>query len=389
MKLFHLSDLHIGKMLGSYDIADIQLDVFNQIIEAVRTEKPDAIIIAGDVYDKSAPSGDAFDLFNVFLNMLGELSPRVPAFIISGNHDSNLRLNYASSFLEKQEIYVAATVPMSEEDHLKKVTLTDECGAVNFYLMPFVKPADAKNLFGEDKQIITYDEAFAAILEREEVDYAKRNVLVAHQFFVGSGTEPVRRDSEMRYISVGGIDSVDVSHVVDFDYVALGHIHTAQKIGKEHIRYSGTPVKYSLSEVEDSKGITVVELGDKGTEPVIGFIPLKMKYDLRKLRGTFAEITAMANDEIKKDFVSITLTDEEAILDVKNRLLDFYDRVFDVTYDNPRTRALLTHDCDESFEDDIPALFNEFFTEQNGRPVNEKEQEIMLDVISKIMEWQN
>lgn len=383
MKFFHVSDLHIGKLLGSYDITEIQLDVFNQIIEAVKNEKPDAIIMAGDIYDKSAPSGDAFELFNTFLNMFDELEDKPTVLIISGNHDSTLRLNYASTFLKKHKIYIATALPATEDEHIEKVVLSDANGDVNFYLLPFVRPADARNLFPEDVKIATYDDAFMKILGREAVDYQARNVLVAHQFFMASGSETKRCDSEVRYISVGGIDSVDISHVEKFDYVALGHIHTSQKVGREHIRYSGTPVKYSVSEAADEKSITVVELGEKGEKAGISFIPLKMKHDVRKIRGTFDEVIAMAG-EGDDDYVSITLTDEDSIFNVKERLNEFYSHILDVTFDNTRTRALMVNDTEDGEKTDVLSLFNDFYLEMNGNPLDEKQLEFMTKIVSEL-----
>lgn len=384
MKLFHLSDLHIGKMLHMYDMSDIQRDVFGQIINAAKKEKPDAVLIAGDIYDKAAPSGDMFDLFNDFLVEFSQIDPQIPVLIISGNHDSNLRLNYASSFIEKDKIYIAATLPTEQSEHLKKIEIEDEDGKVNFYLLPFTKPADAKNLLGEECNIRTYDDAVAAMLEREEIDFSQRNVLVAHQFFVSGGDAPERRESELKFISVGGIDSVDICHVDQFDYVALGHIHSSQKIGKDYIRYSGTPIKYSVSEAEDEKSITVVELGKKGSVPKISYIPLKMKHDVKKLRGTMNEILDMATDELKDAYVSITLTDEEVLFRPKDRLSEVYNHIIEVQIDNTRMNALLRHDSAESEDTDPVVLFHEFFQEMNGQPMSDKEQELLLDVINSI-----
>ena len=386
MKLFHLSDLHIGKMLHMYDMSDIQRDVFGQIINAAKKEKPDAVLIAGDIYDKAVPSGDAFDLFNDFLVEFSQIDPQIPVLIISGNHDSNLRLNYASSFIEKDKIYIAATLPTEQSEHLKKIEIEDEDGKVNFYLLPFTKPADAKNLLGEECNIRTYDDAVAAMLEREEIDFSQRNVLVAHQFFVSGGDAPERRESELKFISVGGIDSVDICHVDQFDYVALGHIHSLQKIGKDYIRYSGTPIKYSVSEAEDEKSITVVELGKKGSAPKISYIPLKMKHDVKKLRGTMNEILDMATDELKDAYVSITLTDEEVLFRPKDRLSEVYNHIIEVQIDNTRMNALLNHDSAESEDADPLTLFHEFFQEMNAQPMSDKEQELLLDVINSIMQ---
>lgn len=386
MKIFHISDLHIGKQLHLYDIAEIQQDVLEQIVEAARRERPDAVVIAGDIYDRAAPSGEAFRLFDTFLNALGALEPQPAVMIISGNHDSGLRLKFASSFLERHRIHIAAILPEREEEHLKKIVLTDDEGEVSFYLLPFVRPADARNLFGDSREIRTYDDAVAAMLEREDIDYSRRNVLAAHQFFVAGGVGPECRDSELKYISVGGIDSVDVRHVERFDYVALGHIHTAQKIGGEHIRYSGTPLKYSVSEAADRKGITVAELGKKGESPKISFLPLTMKRDVRKLRGTLEDVIAMSDSELKDAYVSITLTDEKVLFRPRERLEEFYSHIVEILVDNVRTRALLHSDGPEQEESSPLVLFDEFYREMNGQPMSDVEEAVLCDCVDKVRE---
>lgn len=388
MKIFHISDLHIGKRLHLFDLSQVQRDVFNQIIEAAKRERPDVIVIAGDVYDKSSPSGEATKLLNEFFNELADIELQIPVLVISGNHDNNLRLNYASSFLEKHNIYISAVLPQNEEEYLKKITFYDEYGEVHFYMMPFVKPEDAKNLLGKESDIHTYDEAFAAILNRELIDYSKRNVLIAHQFFVSNGNEPDKRDSEMRYISVGGIDSVDTCHIEQFDYVALGHLHTSQHIGKPYIRYSGTPLKYSVSESKDKKSITVVTLKEKGSQPDITFIPLYMNPDLKKLSGTLQEVIAMSNEYLKEDYVSITLTDEESLFRPKDRLDDFYNKIIEVIIDNTKTKKFVYHDVDEKFsEEDNPLeIFCEFYQEMNGQPISEDEKTILVEILKEVKE---
>lgn len=385
MKIFHISDLHIGKRLNLFDLLEVQKNVLNQIIKAARTEQPDVIIIAGDIYDKSSPSGEAIRLLSEFFSELADIEPQISILIISGNHDSNLRLNYAASFLAKHSIHICAALPQNKEEYIKKMTFSDRYGDIYFYMMPFVKPEDAKNLLGKEANIHTYDEAFAAILDREVIDYSKRNVLIAHQFFVSKDSEPDKRDSELRYICVGGIDSVDTSHVEQFDYVALGHLHTSQYIGKTYIRYSGTPLKYSVSEAKDSKSITVVTLKEKNSEPEITFIPLYMNPDLKKLKGTLNEVIAMADEQLKEDYVSIVLTDEDSLFRPKDRLGDFYNRIVDVTIENTRTKKLSYSDIDEKFnEEDNPIdIFCEFYQEMNGQPISQDEKKIMTDILKE------
>ena len=242
MKVFHISDLHIGKQLYAYSLREEQEDILHQIVEQAAIHRPDAILIAGDIYDKSVPSGEAYEIFDHFLNEIASLDPQIPVCMIAGNHDSALRLKYASSFLERQKIVVSTMIPTTEEEHLRKVILQDEYGEVAVYLLPFLKPGQARVLF-PGQEITDYDMAVRKVLEREEIDFTKRNILVAHQFFVGGNGEVERCDSELMYLSVGGIDSVHTDMVEAFDYVALGHIHGEHPVGKAHIRYSGTPLK--------------------------------------------------------------------------------------------------------------------------------------------------
>lgn len=415
MRFFHLSDLHIGKQLHAYDLTETQVDVMTQVIEAAKTYRPDAILIAGDIYDKAAPSGEAFRLFDSFLRQLSDLEPKIPVMIISGNHDNNLRLSYAGAFLEKEQIYVSANLPQREEEHLSKIVLSDPWGNVNFYLLPFTKPADARNFLresegeypseeAEDKNIAqkdemteqtesegtekenpvrTYEEAVKFFLDREHINTEERNVLLAHQFFVAGAEEPERRDSEIRYLSIGGLDSVSTEVVEDFDYVALGHIHKAQKVGSEKIRYSGTPMKYSVSEASDEKCITMVTLEEKGKLQVEK-IPLVLHPDVLCLKGTLEELIARGKDHPCDDYVSIILTNEESLVRPKDRLAEFYSRILEVQIENSRTLHFLQRDSEEQEDENMLTLFQEFFREMNQRPLNEEETEIVEQVIAKL-----
>ncbi len=384
MKLFHISDLHIGKQLHLHDMANIQRKMLHQIVEHAKRERPDGILIAGDIYDKSAPSGEAFAIFDEFLKEVNELNPQIPVFLIAGNHDSQLRLQYASRFLEKEKIYISAMPPQSEEEWLKKITLEDTYGPVHIYLLPFVKPSDGKNFFREEKEIRTYDDAVAAFLEREQIDTRERNVLVAHQFFTSGAVEPERRESEMRYISVGGIENVSTRHVEDFDYVALGHIHTCQKIGHPYIRYSGTPLKYSVSEANDQKGITVVTLLEKGKEAKIEFIPLMMEPDVKKIKGTLAEVIEMYDEKLREDYVSITLTNEEMLFRPKDRLQEFYHHILEVNFENRRTKALLQKEVVDVTQENPLELFADFYQDMNGQPMSEAEERVIKEILENL-----
>ncbi|MCF0106917.1 MAG: exonuclease subunit SbcD [Holdemanella sp.] len=260
MKLFHLSDIHLGKQLnGGMSLLEEQEYMINQILEQARIHKPDVIIFAGDIYDKSNPSAQTHQLYNDFMNQLDDLN--IPVLMIAGNHDSPERLNIGSLFMAKRNIYISTSLPETEDDHLMKITLKDDYGNINFYLLPFMKTGHAKRFNGD---ISNYTEAIQFMLDREPIDFNQRNVLISHQFYISNGKKPELRDSETIIQSIGGLDEVDVEAVKNFDYVALGHIHSNQCVGYEHIRYCGTPLKYSSSEANDQKVIQVVNIKEKG-----------------------------------------------------------------------------------------------------------------------------
>lgn len=383
MRIFHISDLHIGKQLYGYSLREEQAHILQSIIACAREYRPDVLIIAGDIYDKAAPSAEAYDLFNQFLNNLSELTEQMPVLIVAGNHDNGARLQYASDFLERSHIYVSAKAP-TEGEALRQLVLQDDYGAVHFYLLPFIRPRDVRHLFDEGV-VTSYDSAVQAVLEREQIDYGQRNVLVAHQFFVAGETAPVLCESEQSSFSVGGIDSVDVRHVQQFDYVALGHIHGPQKIGGDHIRYSGTPLKYSVSEARHQKGITLVTLGEKGTPPQIELLPLVALRDVRTLQGTLAEVLAQA-EQVVDDYVSITLTDEEPLYRPKDQLEELYHHILEVRLDNRRIRQKLSTDL--SCEEHLQPLeaFQAFYQEMNGQPLRGEEWQLMADIIAAAAE---
>lgn len=385
MKIFHISDLHIGKQLKYYSLKESQEKVLGDIIKAAKNQRPDVIIIAGDIYDRSVPSGEAYEIFNDFLNGLAGLEEKIPVLIIAGNHDNAMRLHYASAFLEKQRIYVSVKPPENDEEHLKKIVLEDQYGKVNFYMLPFTKPGYVRWMF-EEAEIVDYNRAIREIIAREKIDYSERNVLVAHQFFVSKDKEPEKSDSELSYISVGGIDSVEIEWVRKFDYVALGHIHGAQHIGEEHIRYSGTPLKYSVSEENHNKAITVVTMGEKGTENQYDSISLIADKDVRSVKGKIEDIMAMATEKNRFDYVSITLTDEDNIYRPRDILEEKYKNILEVKVENKRTQSKIENvDGDEKILNPLEA-FREFYQEINGQPLSRDEEEFFLEVMNQARE---
>lgn len=376
MKFFHLSDLHIGKQLHFYSLKEEQEAVLNEILSYAEEIKPKAIVIAGDVYDKSVPSAEAVAVFDGFIRKASKLGLAV--LLISGNHDSPERLEFASTLLEKEKLYIGGIPPQREEDHLKKVVFKDEWGEVCFWLLPFLKPSYVRGLFGEES--VSYTEAVEKVLERENIDFKSRNVLVSHQFFTASGKEPVRSASETIY--VGGSGNVDISAVKDFDYVAMGHIHKGQSIGEERFRYCGTPLKYSVSESGDEKSLTVVTIREKGEEPVIETLPLHPLRDVHSFKGKLAEILELGCE----DYVSVTLTDEKLPYQPREQLNRIFPNLLEIKIENTRTKMQLKELKEPESMDDPFKMFGKFYQEIHGMEWTEKEKDILLEILKKVQE---
>ncbi len=395
MRFFHISDLHIGKQLYYYSLKENQRAVLRQIAERVQEYRPDAVLLAGDIFDKSVPSGEAYTLFDEFLNRLADISPRVTVLAIAGNHDSAERLKYASFFLEKNQIYVETFPPRSQEERLRKVVLEDSHGPVNFYLLPFTKPGYVRYLFPEGAAV-SYDAAVGALIERETIDTSQRNVLLSHQFYVSGSQSPHTCESEQAYISVGGIDSVEVSRLAGFDYAALGHLHGAQWIGRPAVRYCGTPLKYSVSETDQEKSITMVTLEEKGKPVQIDRIPLTAIQDVRRERGTLEEVLERARKLQEKgqssacsDFISITLTDEKEVFHPREQLEEYYSYILEIRMDNSRTRARMDQISREPVVVEPMEAFRAFYREMQRMPMTQEEETIMMDVIQRAKEgWE-
>ena len=375
MKLIHLSDLHIGKRVNEVSMIEEQEYILKQILEAVDAEQPDAVLIAGDVYDKSVPSAEAVTLFDDFLCSLAQRKRQV--FIISGNHDSAERLAFGGRLMEDRGIHLSPVY----DGNITPITLTDEYGDVRFWLLPLLKPAHVKRFY-PDEDIESYTDACRAAVEKMGIDPAQRNVILAHQFVTGSAT----CDSEE--ISVGGTDNVDRSVFADFDYVALGHIHGPQNIGSERIRYCGTPLKYSFSEAGHHKSITVVELGQKG-HVALRTISLTPLHDMREIRGSYDEVTAKTfyENTAVEDYLHITLTDEEDVPEAMARLRVIYPNLMKLTYDNARTRSNAVIDGAVDVQKKSPLqLFGELYEQQNNQPMSEIQRDFMSELIESIWE---
>ncbi|UWP60709.1 exonuclease SbcCD subunit D [Ruminococcus gauvreauii] len=380
MRFFHLSDLHIGKQLHHYNLQEDQIHILRQIAEYARTERPDAVVIAGDIYDKAAPSGEAVAIFDSFLTELSRIRPQIPILIISGNHDSPKRLQFASSILRENQIYIAAAAPAAPQDRLTKVTLEDAYGEVCFYLLPFVKPGYVRRALGEESAD-SYDAVVRKLIGRENIDLEKRNVLVSHQFYTAGSHVPELSDSET--VHVGGMDNVDIQALAGFDYAALGHIHGAQKVKEPWVRYCGTLLKYSVSEWKQEKALLEVTLKGKGEEPEFRKLPLSPLYDVTRRKGTLAELLEKERCE---DYVSVTLTDEGELYQPRELLERVYPRILEVKAENSRTRSLLEETEGVSWEQDPGAAFAVFFRQMQGREMTEEEKRIMSSMLDRAKE---
>ena len=375
MKFLHLSDLHIGKRVNEFSMLEDQEYILTKIINIIDNEKPDAVVIAGDVYDKSVPSAEAVQLFDDFLCRLAKRKLQV--FVISGNHDSAERMAFGGRLMDISGVHMSPVY----NGKVEAISLDDEFGRVNFFMLPFVKPANVRRFF-EDTEIESYTDAVRVAVENMNVNAEERNVIVTHQFVTGA------EKCESEEISVGGSDNVDASVFDAFDYVALGHIHGPQNIGSERVRYCGTPLKYSFSEAKHKKSVTVVEMGEKGSLK-IRTVALEPKRDMREIRGTYAEITLKDNyiNTNTDDYMHITLTDEEDIPDAIGKLRVIYPNLMKLDYDNKRTRSSAKLDIIENIEQRSPLdLFAEFYENQNNQPMTDEQTNFVKSLIESIWE---
>lgn len=375
MKFLHLSDLHIGKRVNEFSMLEDQEYILTKIINIIDDEKPDAVIIAGDVYDKSVPSAEAVQLFDDFLCRLAKRKLQV--FVISGNHDSAERMAFGGRLMDISGVHMSPVY----NGNVEAVSLDDEFGRVNFFMLPFVKHANVRRFF-EDAEIESYTDAVRVAVENMNVNADERNVIITHQFVTGA------EKCESEEISVGGSDNVDASVFDAFDYVALGHIHGPQNIGSERVRYCGTPLKYSFSEAKHKKSVTVVEMGAKDSLE-IRTIALEPKRDMREIKGTYAEITLKDNyiNTNTDDYMHITLTDEEDIPDAIGKLRVIYPNLMKLDYDNKRTRSSAKLDIIENIEQRSPLdLFAEFYENQNNQPMTDVQSEFVKSLIESIWE---
>lgn len=378
MKFLHLSDLHLGKRIHNFSMIEDQKYILQEILKVADEEKITSVIIAGDVYDKPVPSAEAVALFDDFLVSLAKRNLNV--FVISGNHDSPERIAFGEKLMRLGRVYMSPVY----NGKIEPVILDDEFGPVNVYMLPFVKPIHVRHYF-EEERIEDYTDALKCVIAHMDIRETERNILICHQFVTGA----MRSESEE--ISVGGLDNVDASVFEGFDYVALGHIHGPQNIGGEKVRYCGTPLKYSFSEADNKKSVTIVELSQKGDMSVTTR-ELKPLRDLVKIKGFFSDITS--SDFYKKmdteSYVQVTLLDEQDIPNAFGKLATVYPNLMQMRYENKRTmeeRELLADG--ESLEISPELLFSQFYETMNNQPMTEQQTAYILDKIEKIWGIEN
>ena len=375
MKFLHLSDLHLGKNLNGFSLYQDQAYILNQVVQIAQNEQIEAVIIAGDIFDKSVPNSQAIQLFDEFLTSWAELN--LPVFIISGNHDNAQRVAFGANLFKQNNIFISPVY----NGNLSPITLEDNFGKINFYLLPFLKPTTVRNFF-PDEEITSYNQAIEVALKNISLNTNERNILIAHQFVTGAYI----CDSED--IVVGGIDNIDANLFQDFDYVALGHLHTPQTVLRESIRYCGTLLKYSFSEINQEKSLTIVDFFTKN-DINIKTISLSPLHDMRKLKGSYADLTLKSNYEHTNttDYLTIILTDEEDIPDAINRLRSIYPNIMQLSYENTRTNtAKQLANIDIHNLKSPLTLFKEFYTQQNNQDLNTEQNAILEELIHDIWE---
>ncbi len=382
MKLMHLSDLHLGKLALEQSMIDDQKYILNQIIDIVKKEKVDIVLIAGDVYDKSIPTIEAVNLFSNFLTKLYKL--KVLVFVISGNHDSKDRLSFGNELFVDNGIYIEGIF----NGNLRCETINDKDGKLNIYMLPFIKPVEIKRFY-PDEIIDTYEDAIKCILKHSSINKNERNIIMVHQFVTSLGEDVIRSDSES--ISLGGIDNIDVTLFKDFDYVAMGHIHGPQKVGRETVRYSGSPLKYSFSEVNQKKSVCIIEFNSK-EDINISKIPLIPIKDMRVIKGPFDKLISkeIVNLENKNDYLDVILTDDDYIINAIGKLRKFYPNILKLEYENKisSNEVLDNIDIDKSNMSPID-LFSEFYKMQNGIELSVKKKKIIEEVIKEVNDEAN
>ena len=370
MKIMHLGDLHIGKSLGDFDLYEDQKYILEQILNLIKEKSVDVLLIAGDVYDKAIPGEKSVQLLDYFLKRLVETG--IKTYMISGNHDSDERLNFGSSLFESNNIYINSKF----NGILKKYSLYDEFGELNIYLLPFVKASQVQHFFPEEK-IDSYDMAVRTIIKHSDFDAKKRNILVAHQFVAGKEDPEIAGSEGLSVHNVGMVEKIGYGSLAEFDYVALGHIHSPQSVGLKHIRYSGSPLKYSLSEVNNNKSVPIITFKDKG-EVLVEFAPLLPMRDIRHLRGNIKNLLDKKNISMENDFIYATLTNEDIVNDAMGIFREYYPNTVKIDYDNSHTKEIENVDITRITQNKtFDELIKDFYMQMYSCDMGEEELEIM------------
>ena len=370
MKIMHLGDLHIGKSLGDFDLYEDQKYILEQVLNLIKEKSVDALLIAGDVYDKAIPGEKSVQLLDYFLKRL--VTAGIKTYMISGNHDSDERLNFGSSLFESNNIYINSKF----NGILKKYSLYDEFGELNIYLLPFVKASQVQHFFLEEK-IDSYDMAVRTIIKHSDFDACKRNILVAHQFVAGKEDPEIAGSEGLSVHNVGMVEKIGYGSLAEFDYVALGHIHSPQSVGLKHIRYCGSPIKYSLSEVNNNKSVPIITFKDKG-EVLVEFAPLIPMRDIRHLRGNIKNLLDKKNISCEKDFIYATLTNEDIVNDAMGIFREYYPNTVKIDYDNSHTKEIENVDITRITQNKtFDELIRDFYMQMYSCDMGEEELEIM------------
>lgn len=381
MKILHLSDLHIGKIVLEQSMLDDQKYMLNQIIEKIQEEKIELVLVSGDIYDRGVPPSDAVTVLNNFLKILIK-DLHLKVCIIAGNHDSKERLNFGSEIFKSDGLYISSIY----NGNIDKVELEDEYGKLNIYMLPYIKPIEVRQFFEEDVDVSSYHNAVKEVILKENINEKERNIILSHQFVTSGGIEPEKSESETLYL--GGTENVDVSCYDKFDYVALGHIHGPQRIGRDTARYAGTILKYSFSEVHQNKSLTVIDFKEKENLK-IDLIPLKPLRDMRVIKGPIEELTKEENysKTNREDYIRAIITNEEQVYDAIGQLRKIYPNVLRLDIENYKAKidseAKLS-DLDNIKKKDEVELFNEFYKYQNNQDLNEVQLEIIKNVIKEV-----
>ena len=370
MKIMHLGDLHIGKSLGDFDLYEDQKYILEQILNLIKEKSVDVLLIAGDVYDKAIPGEKSVQLLDYFLKRLVETG--IKTYMISGNHDSDERLNFGSSLFESNNIYINSKF----NGILKRYSLHDEFGELNIYLLPFVKASQVQHFFPEEK-IDSYDMAVRTIIKHSDFNACKRNILVAHQFVAGKDDPEIAGSEGLSVHNVGMVEKIGYGSLAEFDYVALGHIHSPQSVGLKHIRYSGSPLKYSLSEVNNNKSVPIITFKDKG-EVLVEFAPLLPMRDIRHLKGNIKDLLDKKNISMENDFIYATLTNEDIVNDAMGIFREYYPNTVKIDYDNSHTKEIENVDITRITQNKtFDELIKDFYMQMYSCDMGEEELEIM------------